>query len=142
MKRVERGSNRLPRPRGDIDHVHTCKRCDHIVAFPEHKIGLSAYYADEAKRFNYRIIKRESRYTGGLTYGMREVDREDMDSCMRCCNSRGHDCDEPWTDARCQPLSVQPTPFTICDMYGMEIKWGKDGIVIVGPRPTWYVCGV
>jgi hypothetical protein len=142
MMNKEFGTHHLPKPRGHIGYMVYCNRCDHITSFPTTAIGSNAYLVRRAKEWNFRVIERESwaeksnrKPCGGKTYTIwDETIREPMNSCMNCNHARGYDCDEPWTENRCQFSTPQITPFTICDLHGKEVEWSmpERKYVVVG----------
>jgi len=111
--------------------VQYCKRCNHIIEFPSVKINSNAWQVDKLKRFNFRVIERNSwieksnrRPCGGKTENTwDESIRENIPSCMNCDNIRGTDCDEPWTEDQCEIHFCHfIAPFTICDLHGIRLR--------------------
>lgn len=129
----------------DICGVKYCKRCGHIVDFPYSKVSYNAYVASKLKMFNFRVVKRDSKHTGKVSYGIRDVEREDVPNCRSCWNHRGIDCDEHWKKDSCELLFCHfIAPFTVCDLYKIHLRRIRvlpDGGVEAIPeycyRDTW-----
>lgn len=118
--------------------VKYCKRCDHIVGFPDYEITSNMSTVHKAKKYNFRVIERFSEDRGDTWCGRRTMHREDMDSCMGCNNARGYDCDEHWSENRCMIIHPPIAPFTICDLFRKEVKWDmkKREYIVVGEYVT------
>lgn len=140
------GHYNLPPAKGRIGNEKRgyqchCSRCGSITEFPSTMIGSNASSVDRMKRIGFRIIKRKS-WEKQTTYGAcggrlkkpRTItEREELGSCMTCNHHRGTDCDEHWTEDRCTHSWIQITPFTICDLFGKEVKWDREkGYVVTG----------
>ena len=128
------------------NYIRRCKRCNHIVEFPFVALNSHVSTQDRLKRFNFRVVKRESwkeegNLCGGYGPMMLTKREENIDSCMNCWNNRGTDCDEPWTEDSCDIHHCHfISPFTICDLHQIRMRRLRilpDGNVEGIPEYCW-----
>ena len=117
-----------------VPPVWYCKKCNSIIKFPFTKIGYNVWSVQKTKQYGFRVIERFSEDRGEIWCGKCEMYREEMNSCMNCCNSRGYDCDEHWSESSCRLLHIYNiAPFTICDLHGIDL----DIVKIDGDGKIW-----